>query len=208
MSAIGAFTFVLHSHLPYARLAGRWPHGEEWIHEAASETYVPLLEMLYQLKSEGVRFRLTIGITPVLAEQLADPLVLQHFDQFLDDKIAAARRDMQYFASITPDTAPSPQPVKIPDERKTATDTRIVTDALMVAAPDLDVQEVGATQYESTVMSDPHLYYLAEWYLNYYLNVKQVFNQRFNRDIIGALRTLQNEGYIEITTSAATHAYL
>ena len=26
----GAFTFVLHSHLPYCRLAGRWPHGEEW----------------------------------------------------------------------------------------------------------------------------------------------------------------------------------
>ena len=33
MSSKGAFTFVLHSHLPYARMAGRWPHGEEWIHE-------------------------------------------------------------------------------------------------------------------------------------------------------------------------------
>ena len=28
---LGAFTFVLHTHLPYARMAGRWPHGEEWI---------------------------------------------------------------------------------------------------------------------------------------------------------------------------------
>ena len=24
---IGAFTFVLHSHIPYCRRAGRWPHG-------------------------------------------------------------------------------------------------------------------------------------------------------------------------------------
>ena len=29
-----AFALVLHSHLPYARGAGRWPHGEEWVHEA------------------------------------------------------------------------------------------------------------------------------------------------------------------------------
>jgi len=49
--AKGAFTFVLHSHLPYCRMAGRWPHGEEWLHEAASETYIPLLEALYDLKS-------------------------------------------------------------------------------------------------------------------------------------------------------------
>ena len=36
---IGAFTFMLHSHLPYARQAGMWPHGEEWVHEAIAETY-------------------------------------------------------------------------------------------------------------------------------------------------------------------------
>ena len=75
-----------------ARLAGRWPHGEEWIHEAATETYIPLLQILYDLKEQGVYFRLTLGITPVLAEQLVDPDVLDHLDQFLDDKIAAAAK--------------------------------------------------------------------------------------------------------------------
>ena len=94
MPPLGAFTFVLHSHLPYARLAGRWPHGEEWIHEAATETYIPLLQVLYDLKEQGVYFRLTFGITPVLAEQLVDPDVLDHLDQYLDEKIAAA---MQLF---------------------------------------------------------------------------------------------------------------
>ena len=42
MAKLGAFTFVLHSHLPYARQAGMWPHGEEWVHEAIAETYIPL----------------------------------------------------------------------------------------------------------------------------------------------------------------------
>lgn len=90
---LGAFTFVLHSHLPYARLAGRWPHGEEWIHEAAIETYLPLLMALTALADDGVPVRLTLGLTPVLAEQLADPLVLDHLDQYLDQRIAAAERD-------------------------------------------------------------------------------------------------------------------
>ena len=55
--ASGAFTFVLHSHLPYARQAGMWPHGEEWVHEAIAETYVPLLDALNDLGEEGVNYQ-------------------------------------------------------------------------------------------------------------------------------------------------------
>ncbi len=158
MPPLGAFTFVLHTHLPYARLAGRWPHGEEWIHEAAVETYIPLLQTLYDLKEQGVYFRLTLGITPVLAEQLAAPDVLQHLEQFIDDKIAAAANDQIYFES--PDTA------------------------------------------------DPLLYGLAKQYQQNFEAIKLAFRNRFNRDIIGAFRRLQDEGLIEIITCAATHAYL
>jgi 1,4-alpha-glucan branching enzyme len=158
VGALGAFTFVLHSHLPYARLAGRWPHGEEWLHEAASETYIPLLQTLYDLKEDGVNFKLTIGITPILGEQLADADVIEHFDQYLDDKIVAAKKDMDYFDAA--DTA------------------------------------------------DPHLRILAEWYKNWFEGIKNAFDARFHRDIIGAFRQLQDEGYIEIITCAATHGYL
>ncbi len=80
----GAFTFALHSHLPYCRMAGQWPHGEEWLHEALAETYVPLLSTLYDLWEQGVHFKLTLGVTPVLAEQLADSDVCAHFLVFLD----------------------------------------------------------------------------------------------------------------------------
>jgi 1,4-alpha-glucan branching enzyme len=158
VTALGAFTFVLHSHLPYARLAGRWPHGEEWIHEAASETYIPLLQTLYDIKEEGVAYRLTVGLTPILAEQLADADVLDHFDQYLDEKIAAATKDMAYF--------------------------------------------------EAEGSADTHLRLLAEWYKNWFESIKHAFDTRFNRDIIGSFRRLQDEGFIEITTSAATHGYL
>jgi 1,4-alpha-glucan branching enzyme len=185
MGALGAFTFVLHSHLPYARLAGRWPHGEEWIHEAASETYIPLLQTLYDLKEEGLTFKLTVGITPILAEQLADSLVLEHFDQYLDNQIEAAKKDMIYYQ----ETLPKPVAPKAKDSK---------------GKPVIPLKAENGDP--ST--AHPHLHYLATWYRDWYEGIKKAFNDRFNRDMIGAFRQLQNEGYIEITTSAATHGYL
>ena len=83
---LGAFTFVLHSHLPYCRRAGRWPHGEEWLHESAAETYLPLLNALYDLAEAELPVHLTMGITPILSEQLADPLVREHFVLYLEER--------------------------------------------------------------------------------------------------------------------------
>jgi 1,4-alpha-glucan branching enzyme len=93
----GAFTFVLHSHLPYARQAGRWPHGEEWLHEAAAETYIPLLNALNRLLDEGIPARLTLTLTPILLEQLADEDVQNNFRIYLQDRIEAAERDILRF---------------------------------------------------------------------------------------------------------------
>jgi 1,4-alpha-glucan branching enzyme len=172
--AHGAFSFVLHSHLPYARLAGRWPHGEEWIHEAASETYIPLLQTLYDLKEEGIKFRLTLGITPILAEQLADEMVLDNFNAYLDMKILAAKKDMALYA-----------PPNV-----------------------VSLEKIEGIDRPEGSEGDPHLHYLAGWYKDYYEGVQKAFNERFAKDMIGAFRNLQDEGYIEIITSAATHAYL
>ncbi len=154
--AKGAFTFVLHSHLPYCRMAGRWPHGEEWLHEAASETYIPLLEALYDLKEAGYPIKLTIGITPVLAEQLADPLVLEHLEMYLEERVKAAQGDIERFRKA----------------------------------------------------GQPHLEYLASFYFERYSRVLGALRERFGRDIVGAFKGLQDEGCIEIVTSAATHGYL
>ena len=52
------FAFVLHAHLPFVLNHGRWPHGADWLNEAAAETYIPLLIMMRRLTGDGVRFRL------------------------------------------------------------------------------------------------------------------------------------------------------
>ena len=95
--SIGSFTFVLHSHLPYVLQHGKWPHGMDWLNEAASETYIPILNVLYELINEGYSPKLTIGITPVLTEQLADPFFKEEFRSFLQSKIDAAQKDQLYF---------------------------------------------------------------------------------------------------------------
>ena len=68
-----AFTSVLHSHLPYVPKAGRWPHGERMVHEAIAEAYAPLLNALFDVKSEGYEPCLRIGFTPVLLEHHLTP---------------------------------------------------------------------------------------------------------------------------------------
>lgn len=154
--AIGAFTFMLHSHLPYARQAGMWPHGEEWVHEAIAETYVPLLNALYDLREEGVSFRLTIGITPILAEQLADPLIVAHFITYATERAARAAQDIERFAQA----------------------------------------------------GDEQMRDLARYYHHWYGRVLTSFQDRFASNLLGAFAALQNEGLLEIATSAATHGYL
>ncbi|MCL5958771.1 MAG: DUF1957 domain-containing protein [Chloroflexi bacterium] len=155
----GAFTFVLHSHLPYCRRAGRWPHGEEWIHEAASGSYVPLLNRLYDLREAGCKTKLTIGLTPILVEQLADPQILEHFEMFLEKKLDVASADMRRFEAD-------------------------------------DETDRG------------HRHYLAQFYYDWYGYILRSFRERFSRSIIGAFKNLQDAGYIEVITSAATHGYL
>lgn len=94
---VGAFTFVLHSHMPFYRGAGKWPHGEENLHEVMAETYIPLLEALTDLHEAGVPARVTLGITPVLAEQLADSLVISNFEAYVKGEITAAKEEVRRF---------------------------------------------------------------------------------------------------------------
>jgi 1,4-alpha-glucan branching enzyme len=65
------FALVLHTHLPMVVNHGRWPHGSDWLNEAAFECYLPLLEVAHRLVADGIAPKWTINISPVLAEQLA-----------------------------------------------------------------------------------------------------------------------------------------
>ncbi len=93
----GYFAFVLHSHLPYVLSHGRWPHGTDWLCEAAAETYLPLIRILEELIGDGLRPKLTIGLSPVLCEQLADNSFKEEFIVYLNQKIKAAEHDAEEF---------------------------------------------------------------------------------------------------------------
>lgn len=97
MPKTGSFTFVLHSHLPYVLSHGRWPHGTDWLNEAAAETYIPILNVLNRLVDEGISPKLTLGLTPVLTEQLRSPSFKDEFKGYLKQKTEAAQADRKEF---------------------------------------------------------------------------------------------------------------
>ena len=83
------FVLTLHSHLPYVLNHGRWPHGSDWICEAAFDTYLPLLEALRRLGAEDTPAPVTIGFTPVLANQLASPAFVREMEAFFEQRLKA-----------------------------------------------------------------------------------------------------------------------
>ena len=69
---------VLHTHMPYVEGYGTWPFGEEWLWEAIATSYLPLLDVLDRHPG-----KVTLSITPVLADQLEAPGALERCLTFL-----------------------------------------------------------------------------------------------------------------------------
>jgi 1,4-alpha-glucan branching enzyme len=93
----GDFVCVLHGHMPWVVHHGRWPHGMEWLYEAASGVWLPLLDLVEGLAARGIRAPLTLGITPILLEQLRHPVFRAGFAQWLADRRGRASRDAAEF---------------------------------------------------------------------------------------------------------------
>jgi len=97
----GSFVLMLHSHLPFYRKAGMWPFGEENLYECMAETYIPLANALNELLAEGIKAGITVGITPILAEQLADPYLQQGFIDYINARLKAVRKDVDRYPDET-----------------------------------------------------------------------------------------------------------
>ncbi|HZQ43723.1 MAG TPA: 1,4-alpha-glucan branching protein domain-containing protein [Acidobacteriaceae bacterium] len=96
----GFLTLTLHAHLPYVVNHGSWPHGIEWLLEAAAETYLPLLRTLDRLDRDNIPLNCNLNLSPILLEQLAHPVFRAEFPRYLERKILAAREDESFFLSI------------------------------------------------------------------------------------------------------------
>lgn len=99
------FVLALHSHLPWVLHHGRWPHGSDWLTEAAVDTYLPLVESLERLEREGVAAPVTLGVTPILANQLAHPSFRRELEAFFTQRLEACAEAVATF------TAPGEEPL-------------------------------------------------------------------------------------------------
>jgi 1,4-alpha-glucan branching enzyme len=70
--------------MPYVEGFGTWPFGEEWLWEAMATCYLPLLDVLDE--------RITVSVTPVLADQLEAEGVGARFLAFCRELRAESHR--------------------------------------------------------------------------------------------------------------------
>src|SRR6516162_7639915 len=93
---LGYLCLVLHAHLPFVRHPEYDDFLEEdWLYEAITETYIPLLDIFEGLERDGVDWRLTMSVTPTLAAMLADPLLQERYLRHLDNLIALAAKEVE-----------------------------------------------------------------------------------------------------------------
>lgn len=92
----GHLALILHAHLPFVRHPEHEEFLEEdWLFEAITETYIPLLNVLERLVRDAVPFKLTIGLTPPLCAMLDDELLRGRYVRHLDRLIALAERECE-----------------------------------------------------------------------------------------------------------------
>ncbi|MBF0519095.1 MAG: DUF1957 domain-containing protein [Nitrospirae bacterium] len=87
---------VLHCHLPFVKHPEfDYFLEEHWLFEAISETYIPLLMRLKRFEAENVDFRLTVSVSPPLAEMLADVYLTEQFIKYMDNLIELSQKEMR-----------------------------------------------------------------------------------------------------------------
>jgi len=85
---------ILHAHLPFVRHPEHEHFLEEdWLFEAITETYIPLLQMMQRLLHDNVPFKLTMSLTPTLCAMLQDELLRERYVRHLDLLIDLAARE-------------------------------------------------------------------------------------------------------------------
>ena len=90
----GYVNFVLHAHLPYIHHPESEDYlEEEWLFEAISETYLPLLNNFQKLEEEGIDFRITMTLTPPLLNMLDDELLQKRYIKYLKKHIELAKKE-------------------------------------------------------------------------------------------------------------------
>ncbi len=91
----GYHAIVLHAHLPFVRHPEHEKFLEEnWLYEALTESYLPLLMLLRGWRKDGMRAPLTLTLTPTLCAMLRDPLLRLRYERHLAGLIELAEKEI------------------------------------------------------------------------------------------------------------------
>lgn len=91
----GNLCLVLHAHLPYVRHPEHeYFLEEDWLFEAITETYIPLLNVFEGLVRDRVPFKITMSLTPPLLAMLVDPLLQSRYLRHLNKLIELAGKEI------------------------------------------------------------------------------------------------------------------
>ena len=92
----GYVSFVLHAHLPFVHHPESEDYLEEdWLYEAISETYIPLLTKFKKLEEEKVDFRITMSITPPLLSMLDNKMLQRRYIKYLKKHIELSKKEVK-----------------------------------------------------------------------------------------------------------------
>jgi 1,4-alpha-glucan branching enzyme len=91
----GYLSFVLHAHLPFVRHPEHERFLEEnWLFEAITETYLPLLRVMEGWERDEIDSRLTMTLSPPLCAMLGDDLLRERYARHLQKLIDLAEKEV------------------------------------------------------------------------------------------------------------------
>jgi len=92
----GYLCLVLHGHLPFVRHPEHEDFLEEdWLYEAITETYIPLIEIFERLLNDKVDFRITLSLTPTLISMLSDQLLQERYLKHINKLIELTHKEVE-----------------------------------------------------------------------------------------------------------------
>lgn len=91
----GYFSLILHAHLPFVRHP-EYPEflEEDWLFEAITEVYLPLIFIFQSLQESGAKPRLAMNVSPPLSEMLADELLQERYTHHLENLLELADKEV------------------------------------------------------------------------------------------------------------------
>ncbi|MDP2902532.1 MAG: DUF1957 domain-containing protein [Methylovulum sp.] len=91
----GFLNIILHAHLPYVHHPEHDSFFEEnWLFEAITECYVPLIGVLDRLQRDNVGYRLTLSLSPTLISMLRDGLLQTRYLKHLHKLLELAEKEI------------------------------------------------------------------------------------------------------------------